>query len=147
MKKHLFILFFLFLSIASAQEWATNFEKAKKIASEEKKSIVLVFQGSDWCAPCIKLEKEIWSAPTFIKSAKDSFVLLKADFPRKKSNKLTEEQRNHNNALAEKYNPKGYFPYVVVLTNEGAFLGATGYEKISPEAYFNTLTAFTNQNP
>ena len=49
--------------------------------------------------------------------AKDHFVMLKADFPRKRANKLNSEQQEKNNKLAEIYNQKGYFPFVVVLWN------------------------------
>jgi len=45
-----------------SQNWHTDLEYAKKIAVKENKPIVLVFQGSDWCAPCIKLERDIWSS-------------------------------------------------------------------------------------
>lgn len=127
---------------ANAQNWQTNFEKAKELALKENHRIVLVFQGSDWCAPCIKLEREIWSSPEFQELAKDHFVMLKADFPRKQKNKLPVAQEEHNKALAAKYNPNGYFPFVVVLDAAGKKLGETGYEKIPPKAYFNKLNAF-----
>jgi thiol-disulfide isomerase/thioredoxin len=42
-----------------AQNWQTDFEEAKRIASEQNKNIIIVFSGSDWCAPCIKLDKNI----------------------------------------------------------------------------------------
>jgi thioredoxin-related protein len=132
----------LTLSQTHAQEWQTNFEKAKTLAQKEKQHIVLVFQGSDWCAPCIKLDREIWSSPEFQQLAKGHFVMLKADFPRKQKNKLPADQEAHNKALAAKYNPNGYFPFVVVLDASGKKLGETGYEKIPPKAYFNKLNAF-----
>jgi len=44
--------FFLLQNLA-AQEWQTNFEKAKDLAQKDNRNIVLVFQGSDWCAPRI----------------------------------------------------------------------------------------------
>ena len=138
-----FVVFTLMLSLQSfSQEWQTDFDTAKKIASEQHKTIVLVFQGSDWCAPCIKLDKEIWSTEEFQKLAKDKFVMLQADFPRRKNNKLSEEQQLHNNKLAEKYNNNGYFPYVVVLDAQGNQLGSLGYEKSTPKEYFNKLLAF-----
>ncbi|MCK0130008.1 thioredoxin family protein [Flavobacteriaceae bacterium F08102] len=125
-----------------AQEWYTDFSKAKKTAAEKNNAIILVFQGSDWCAPCIKLAKEIWSTTEFKALAKDHFVMLKADFPRKRKNALSKDQQEHNAKLAEKYNPNGYFPYVVVLNARGDVLGSMGYEKMSPTAYFNKLKAF-----
>jgi thioredoxin-related protein len=125
-----------------AQEWHTDFSKAKKQASENNKNIVLVFQGSDWCAPCIKLDREIWSTPEFIKYANEHFIMVKADFPRKSKNKLTESQQKQNNQLMEKYNTQGYFPFVAVLDKNGKMLGNTGYKKTSPSEYIKTLTSF-----
>lgn len=123
------------------QFWQTDLTKAKEMAAAEGKSIVLVFQGSDWCAPCIKLDKEIWSDPEFQEYAKDHFVMLKADFPRRKKNALSEEQTKANAALAEKYNQKGYFPLVVLLDPEGGVLGTTGYKPVSVQEYIDILNA------
>lgn len=143
MKKVFFLLTMLSLSITSfAQNWHTNFDESKVIASKNKQNIVLVFQGSDWCAPCIKLEKQIWSTPAYQQLAKDHFVMLQADFPKRNKNKLSVNLQEHNNKLAEKYNPNGYFPYVVVLDATGKVLGNLGYEKTTPELYFKKLTAF-----
>ncbi|WP_349353024.1 MULTISPECIES: thioredoxin family protein [unclassified Flagellimonas] len=133
---------FFFIQQISAQEWQTNMDTAKELALKHEKNIILVFQGSDWCAPCIKLDREVWSTKEFQQLAKDRFVMLKADFPRKKGNKLPEEQEARNKALAAKYNPKGYFPYVVVLDATGKVLGQAGYEKTGPKAYFNKLSSF-----
>ncbi len=135
-------LFLCFIPSLQAQEWKTNFAEAKALAAKEDKPIVLVFQGSDWCAPCIKLEREVFSTEEFRNYAKDHYVLLKADFPRKKQNALPPEQEAHNKALAEKYNTGGYFPLVVVLDKEGKVLGETGYKKVSPREYINLLNAF-----
>ncbi len=136
------ILVLSFLNVANAQEWQTDLKKAEKIASTENEPIILVFQGSDWCAPCIKLDREVWSTDTFKNYAKNNFVMLKADFPRRSKNMLATEQQEKNNKLAEYYNPEGYFPLVVVLDKDGAVLGKTGYQKTTPEAYIKTLNAF-----
>lgn len=136
-------LFLFFLSLSSfSQNWLTNFKHAKEVASEKNQNIVLVFQGSDWCAPCIKLDKEIWSTEEFNNLSKDHFVMLKADFPRKKTNKLSEELTEQNAKLAETYNNQGFFPLVVLLDKNGSVLGKMGYEKLSPSTYFKKLTAF-----
>lgn len=136
-----FLLFFA-LTLGHAQKWQTNFNKAKEIALNENKNIVLVFKGSDWCAPCIKLEKEILSTQEFTNYAKDHFVLLEADFPRKKKNKLPETVSKDNKKLMELYNKKGYFPFVVVLNKNGKLLGETAYKKVSPSAYIKILSSF-----
>ena len=143
--KKLLILSSIFLFIATslnAQDWKTDLNDAKKIASEKNNPIVLVFQGSDWCAPCIKLDTQIFSTQEFTNYAKDHYVMLKADFPKKSKNKLTDEQQEKNDKLAEKYNPNGYFPYVVVLDKTGKVLGNTGYKNISPAEYIKILNTF-----
>ena len=130
---------FLFIH---AQDWQTDFEEAKALATEKDRNIILVFSGSDWCAPCIKLETEIWSSEEFKNYSADHFILIKADFPRKRANKLTAQQQEKNNQLAEKYNTQGYFPFVVVLDKNGKVLGTTGYEKKEPADYIKLLASF-----
>ena len=138
------VLFVCSTLFVNAQEWQTDIEKAKELATEQNRNIELVFQGSDWCAPCIKLEREIWSTEEFKAYASEHFVLLKADFPKRKANALSKEQQEKNNQLAEKYNTSGYFPFVVVLDKAGNVLGETGYEKMTPAEYIKLLTSFNS---
>ncbi len=135
------LILFLGFSLI-AQEWQTDFEQAKVKAAEQNQNIILVFQGSDWCAPCIKLNKEIWSTEEFKTYAKDHFIMLLADFPRKKENTLSDGQQEKNTKLAEKYNSDGYFPFVVVLDKDGKVLGETGYKKMSVAEYIKLLESF-----
>ncbi len=125
-----------------AQKWLTDFSEAKKIALEKNRNIILVFAGSDWCAPCIKLEKKIWDSDIFKNYANDHFVLLKADFPRKKKNQLSKKLQESNNKLAERYNRNGHFPLIIVINSEGKPLGTTGYKKLTPQGYIDLLTSF-----
>lgn len=145
MKKELIILLVVLLNLSTiyAQEWQTDFEKAKNTASTEDKPIILVFQGSDWCAPCIKLDRQVWSTDTFKEYASEHYVMLQADFPRKKENSLSETQAKANAKLAETYNKNGIFPFVIVLDPKGNVLGRTGYKKTTPEQYIKELNAFT----
>ena len=140
--RKLLLLFALAISnFAASQEWQTNFEEAKKIATEQDKNVVIVFSGSDWCAPCIKLDKNIWQSEAFKKEAAAEWVLVKANFPRKKANELPKEQTEHNRKLAEKYNIEGSFPLVVVLDKNGKVLGKMGFKNVSPEEYIKMIHA------
>ncbi|WP_288984361.1 thioredoxin family protein [uncultured Flavobacterium sp.] len=142
MKKILFGLLVLVSNISLAQDWQTDFEEAKKIAAEQDKNIIIVFSGSDWCAPCIKLDKNIWQSEAFKKEAAEEWVLVKANFPRKKANELSKEQTEHNRKLAEKYNIEGSFPLVVILDKNGKVLGKMGFKNVSPEEYIKMIHAF-----
>ena len=130
----------LFISFQGySQNWLTDFSIAKEQAQEQQKKIVLVFSGSDWCGPCIKLDKDIWQSADFKEYATSHFIMLKADFPRKKKNKLSKEQEDHNDLLAEKY--EAAFPLVVVLNFEGEVLGRIGFEKnYTPKDYINYIS-------
>ena len=125
-----------------SQTWETNLETAKARAEKEGKNIVLTFSGSDWCIPCMKLEKNIWESQDFIEYSKDHFVLLRADFPKKKANALSKEQQGKNDKLAEMYNQQGLFPLVLVLDKKGKVRGSTGYKNIAPKEYIALLHTF-----
>jgi len=143
MKNSLFLGVFLFISLGiQSQNWHTDLDEAKTMASQNNQKIILVFKGSDWCAPCIKLEREVLSTEYFRTYAKDHFVLLEADFPKRKKNALPDDLQKKNNELAERYNKRGVFPFVVVLDKDGNVLGETGYFKTTPEAYITHLESF-----
>lgn len=126
-------------SFSHCQNWLSDLDQAKDEAELKNQNIILVFQGSDWCAPCIKLERELWNTAEFNQFAKDNLVLLKADFPKKKKNKLSTEQTKKNQLLADKYNKYGYFPFIVVLDKNGAVLKEMGYQKLPPDEYLKLL--------
>lgn len=102
--------------------WQTNFEEASKVSSAEHKPILLNFSGSDWCGPCIRMRKEIFEMAEFMSLADSSLVLLNADFPRSKKNRLSDAIIKQNENLAEKYNPDGKFPLTVLIDEEGKVL-------------------------
>ncbi|WP_228479174.1 thioredoxin family protein [Flavobacterium soyangense] len=127
-----------------SQEWKSNLEEAKKEAKEQNKKILLVFSGSDWCAPCIKLDKNVWQSEAFKKESQKSWVLIKADFPKKKANLLSPELTANNEKLAEKYNQEGNFPLVVLLDKNGKVVGEKGYANISAEDYIQAIHSMDN---
>lgn len=136
------IIFFLFVSCTFSQEWKSNYADALQQANDESKPIVLVFSGSDWCGPCIKLDKAIWKSDTFISYSAENYVLYKADFPRKKSNQLLKKIAAKNAILADQFNSKGYFPLVVILNAKEDILGVVGYKNISAQDYISLLNSY-----
>ena len=128
---------------AAAQEevaWLTDFEVAKKMATEKGRPILADFSGSDWCGWCIKLDNEVFSKPAFQAYAKDSLILFLADFPSRK--KLPEATQKQNEALSKTYGIRG-FPTVLILDAEGKVLAKTGYQRGGPEAYVAHLKELT----
>ncbi|MFY8188965.1 MAG: thioredoxin family protein [Flavobacterium sp.] len=141
MKTYLQVVMLFIFSFATSQNWQTDFEKAKAEAQKENKNILLVFSGSDWCAPCIKLDRAVWQSETF-KNESQNWVIYKADFPKKKANQLSPELTAANKKLADQYNASGNFPLVVVLDKNGKVLGMKGYEKMDAASFLKALNAF-----
>jgi len=141
--KYLILFAFSICSLnVFGQEWQTTYSEALSCAIDQDRPIILVFSGSDWCAPCIRLDREIWQSDEFKSYSEENYILYKADFPRKKSNKLSLELENQNKALADSFNPKGHFPLVVVLSKKEKVLGQTAYSKVSPDEYIKNLNSF-----
>ncbi|UAY50992.1 thioredoxin family protein [Ferruginibacter albus] len=118
----MFLLSILSGILLLPQAWLTNIEDAKQIAHQHHKYILLNFSGSDWCAPCIRMHKDIFDSKAFIFYADSNLVLLNADFPRLKKNRLSAVQQKANDALADVYNPTGIFPYTLLLDADGKVL-------------------------
>ncbi len=126
-----------FTSITS--DWLINVDDAKKTASSESKHILLSFQGSDWCGNCMRLEKTLFESEEFKAYASENLVLLKADFPMKRQNKLDKEQTAHNEGLAEQFNTQGSFPKVVILNTNGELVGTMKYPLGSAKEYISSI--------
>ncbi|MFX5526316.1 thioredoxin family protein, partial [Acinetobacter baumannii] len=83
----------------------------------------------DWCAPCIRMHKDIFDSEIFQQYAQSKLILVRADFPRSKKNQLAKEQQKQNDQLADKYNPNGIFPYTLLLDENGKILKSwEGYQ-------------------
>jgi thioredoxin-related protein len=103
-------------SFAHGKEWLTDFSAAKKQAAAEKKRILMLFTGSDWCVKCLQWEKNVFSTPEFQEYARTNFVQVLVDFPEKR--KLPKTQQRANDALKDKYNVEEY-PQLYVLDAKG----------------------------
>ena len=85
MKQLFFLFVFSFATPLFGQQWEEDFFQAQEKAFQEQKKLLLVFSGSDWCIPCIRLEKEVWQ-DSVLAYAKEKLVLYRADFPKRKKN-------------------------------------------------------------
>jgi thioredoxin-related protein len=115
---------FITMLFATGVVWQGDFSVAQKQAAQEHKLIVINFSGSDWCGPCIRLRKEILESSAFEDYAAGHLVLVRADFPRQKKNQLSKDQVKLNEALADKYNPEGKFPYTLLVDENGKVVKA-----------------------
>ena len=126
MKLRAFFSLLIILSLvaikANASEWQTDYEQALATAKASGKYVLLDFTGSDWCVPCIQLNKAVFTKANFQKYAEQNLVLVEIDFPRRKA--LPDKVRQQNERLAQQYHvADSGFPTVVLLNPDGRILG------------------------
>ena len=123
--------------------WLTDFEKAKEIARNQSKDLMLNFAGSDWCYWCQTLDKEVFLKASFIKKAEKDFVFVLVDFPNVTSGQSAAIQQQ-NEKLAEQFGIEG-FPTVFLADASGKPYAQTGYLEGGVQAYLEHLKGLRNQ--
>lgn len=143
-KTVLIVLFLVITSLSSGFAKGNQLEDAQIKAKTEGKLIFMNFSGSDWCRSCMILKKTILESPEFKTFAEKNLVLVDVDFPRKKKNRLTAEQTQYNEKLAEKYNKDGQFPTIIILDSDMNIVAKTGYKNLSPIQYVDHIKSLIN---
>jgi protein disulfide-isomerase len=124
-------------TIAAEPAWLTNLEAAQARAKAEQKLVLVDFTGSDWCPPCIELDKRVFTKPAFLDYAKSNLVLVQLDFPQTKPQPV--ELKNANQALAQKFQIEG-FPTLIVFDSNGKELKReTGYAGRDADSFIKEL--------
>ena len=142
MKKMIGMIAAVFTATALAatstpQGFTDNLDEALKSAKANKRYVVAVFSGSDWCGWCKKLEKEILSTETFRKGAVGRYELVYIDNPRNQD-LLSEHGKENNRKLTSKYDIHG-FPTVLILDADGKKVAEMGYDAGGPEKYLEKI--------
>jgi protein disulfide-isomerase len=122
------LLVFFSVTALSAADWQTDYAKALEIAKAQNKKVLLDFTGSDWCGPCIQLNRRAFSRPEFRAYADKNLVLVEVDYPQGK--RQSAELVKQNEKLSKQYgiDEKG-FPTVVLLDPGGKVVREfTGYD-------------------
>ena len=117
----------------STDAWVTDFSAAQALSKENGKPMLLEFTGSDWCPPCMRMNKEVFSQETFLTYAGENLILVKLDFPRRKEQAA--DLKEQNEALAQQYEVRG-FPTVVLVSPGGEVINSdVGFRPGGAEAY------------
>jgi len=126
--------------------WLTDLPTALVRAKAEGKSVLLFFHGSDWCPPCVEMQKQVFAAPEFIQYARRALILVDVDFPQKSTQSA--ELKRANFALKARVNlspaaDEG-FPTLVLLNDAGeTVFQETGYAGGGPAAVLPQLQRHT----
>lgn len=124
-------------TLSAAPDWETNYKKAQEQAKSQSKLLLMEFSGSDWCGPCMLMDKEVLSRPEFTDYAKKNLVLMEVDFPRRKMQ--PDEVKKQNEELASRYQVE-VLPTFIVLNGEGKLIWRFyGLYEDGPKAFIAEL--------
>jgi thioredoxin-related protein len=144
MKKIITLLLLLIVSTAIVLEaqrktkiktWFSNYDEAIVYAKQSKLPVLMVFAGTDWCEPCIALRKYVLNTDRFQQYYPSRFSVLYLEYPVQEKNKLPDTIFKHNEELAKKYNPNGYFPNLVFIDASGNLLATFSYNYLTTNRF------------
>ena len=112
--------------------------------SQASPPTLLIFSGSDWCIPCIRFDKDVRQDPRFKQFASKNLDVVVADFPQRK--KMDKALVKRNDELAEKYNPNGLFPLVLLLDKSGEILTEIETNKVATQTVIDQISKYLPSN-
>lgn len=133
----MFSLKYVFLFFASFLLLPKDGPVIQQKAIDEKKNIAVYFCGSDWCSSCHKFKNTVLAQPAIDSLLKQGYVFYEADFPQRK--KQADSTKTLNDFLAEKLNPNGVFPALVISDENFRIKYAQYGSKASAETVLSNL--------
>jgi thioredoxin-related protein len=126
--------------------WLTDYKAALSLAQKENKAVLMDFTGSDWCPPCMVLNKKVFRSDVFKEFADKNLVLLKVDFPQ--MTPQAPEVAMQNARLAEHYRTQDQLPTVILTDGKGEVLGGmAGYDFRPAGDYVSMLERILAEKP
>ncbi len=130
---------------STPEGFTDELDVALERAKTDRRHVLVVFSGSDWCVWCRKLEREVLSTEVFRKGATNAYELVYIDNPRDRE-VLSEHGRKNNERITREYGVRG-FPAVLVLDGKGRKVTEIGYVEGGPEKYLETLAMAIREAP
>ncbi len=136
MMRFLLCLSFVISLAAKEPPFLDNYDQAMEMAAKSKKTLFMVFLGSDWCPWCQKMNREIFEDPDFLKETENLFVFLRLEYPR--SQTLSHDIQTQNERLKNSYRVSR-FPTVILVDPKKGEIARLGYLPGGGKAYAEEL--------
>lgn len=109
------VLFSLTTTCFAQLKTHTDYSAAKIEASETNKDVLIVLTGTEWCKPCIKMKKNVFSSQEFIDFANEKFVVFEVNLIMPMD--INSENYKEYTAFKEKYQTNA-LPSLILLDNQ-----------------------------
>lgn len=117
--------------------WRADYASARESARETGRPLLLLFDGSDWCHWCHRLNDDLFAEPEFREFADASLVPVRIDFPRRRRLPALRERRNHR--LAQRYGVRAYPTVLLVDPESEDIMLRHAYVDIPVEDYLDSV--------
>lgn len=129
----------VWLAAQHGESFSADWAKAKERAAASSKDLLVLFTGSDWCAPCIRLTEEVFRTEAFLQRATASYELVVVDSPRQEG-LLAAATVAQNEVLKADFAVNSW-PVVFLCDADGRPYARTeDYRPGGPEAYLQHLS-------
>jgi thioredoxin-related protein len=95
-----------------------KWEQAVEIAKSNSKDILIILTGKEWCAPCLKLEKNVLVTEQFAEYADPKFVIFEIDIPKSHLSKTNSPVVKKHELFSTKYKATA-FPSLILVDQAG----------------------------
>jgi S1-C subfamily serine protease len=119
-------------------DWLQDLEEAKQLAAKERKDILVLFDGTDWCGWSKKLARDVFLRSEFSKFVEDKFILVHLDFPENAPAKAKVSNAKRNQRISEAFHISG-FPSIVLTDAQGLPYAFETYESGGIDSYCTLL--------
>lgn len=120
--------------------WLTDYAASVQKQKSEKKFLLMLFTGSDWCPPCKLMDQEVFDQKKFRDYAREHLVLLKLDFPARTPQ--APGLRRQNEQLRDGYAVEAY-PTVLIFSPDGKLVATLHYTYNGPGPFWQELRKVT----
>ncbi len=114
------------VATAFVLKWLRRLDEAKRVATAEKKDLLINFTGHGWCHYCTLLDEKVFTQPEFAEATK-YFVLVELDSPSAEGLPEGDLKEQYGKWKAA-YLVRGV-PTVVLADADGKPYAYTGYDK------------------
>ncbi len=104
--------------------WETDYQQALKMSHEDKKPLLLFFNGSDWSGLAMKMKNEVLDTDSFREKICSQFHCVEVDFPL--HTKLAAAEQEQNTRLKAHFAVEEY-PLLLILDSNEREIVRLGY--------------------
>lgn len=126
-------------------QWLSDLDQGRALAAALDRPLLVNFTGSEWCPPCIALNRNVFSTDEFKAYAAKNLILVKLDFPRPGSDPEMTPALEKQFRFSQANQVRG-LPTVIIFDQDDKPIARTGFRPGDAKAYIDHLQELMKKN-